>query len=91
VEVGVPFAVREIQPTPNPNAVKFVLDQSITEQPASFFNASQAKDHPIAARLFAISGVNNVLLLGDFVTVGKTPESRWADIRNAVKQVLSSS
>jgi hypothetical protein len=41
--------------------------------------------------LFEIDGVNNVLLLGDFVTIGKLPQARWAQIRSAVKQVLSSS
>lgn len=84
-----PFKVIETQPTPNPNALKFVLDGSISQKPESFFNASAAAGHPIAAKLFEISGVTSVLLLGDFVTVNKLPEAKWSAITPSVKRVLS--
>jgi len=84
-----PFKVLEVQPTPNPNAYKFVLDHPIADQPASFFNAEQGKSHPVAARLFAIDGVTTLLLLGDFVTVNKRPEVPWRAITNKVRDVLS--
>jgi hypothetical protein len=89
-ELSVPFTVREVQPTPNPNATKFVLDRPISEQPVSFFNAASAKDHPVASRLFAIGGVSGVLLLRDFVTVNKAPDAKWSDITSRVKRVLGS-
>ena len=84
-----PFTVSDIQPTPNPNAAKFILDKSISEQPTSFFNAGAAKDHPLARRLFDIPGVSSLLLLGDFITINKSPEAAWADITNRVQQVLA--
>jgi hypothetical protein len=85
-----PFKVIDIQPTPNPNAAKFVLDGQIAPQPTSFFNADQAKDHPLASQLFAIQGVASVLLLGDFVTVNKRPETKWSAITDMVQSVLQS-
>ncbi|MGA2582595.1 MAG: NifU N-terminal domain-containing protein [Tepidisphaeraceae bacterium] len=85
------FAVKEVQQTPNPNAAKFVLDGPITDRPTSFFNAVSAQDHPVASRLFAIKGVSSVLLLGDFVTVNKSPDAVWSEIASKVKQVLASS
>jgi NFU1 iron-sulfur cluster scaffold homolog, mitochondrial len=85
----VPSVVREIQATPNPNAMKYVLDRTISANPASFFNKQQAKEHSLASRLFAIGGVSNVMLLGDFVTIGKEPQARWSDINGRVKQVLA--
>jgi hypothetical protein len=84
-----PFDVREIQPTPNPNAVKFVLDRPINQRPESFFNAQQATGHPIARQFFAIAGVTSVLLLGDFVTINKDASAAWPAIKRRVKQVLS--
>ena len=84
-----PFSVVEVQPTPNPNALKFVLDGEISDQPTSFFNADAATSHPIANRLFAIPGVSSLLLLGDFVTVNKTAEARWPPIREEVRKVLA--
>ena len=84
-----PFVVKEIQPTPNPNAAKFVLDRPVAEQPTSFFDAGAAGDHPIASKLFAIEGVSSLLLLGDFITVNKRPDARWPQISKRVRQVLS--
>lgn len=84
------FRISKIQPTPNPNATKFVLDGQISDQPTSFLNAASAGNHPVASRLFAIPGVNSVLLLGDFVTINKTPEANWSDITSKVEQALAS-
>ena len=83
------FRVLEIQPTPNPNAAKFVLDRAVVEQPTSFFNAGAAKGHALAEQLFSIPGVSSLLLLGDFITVNKTPEARWDEISPRVKAVLA--
>jgi len=85
-----PFKVIDIQPTPNPNAAKFILDAQVAPQPTSFFNAEQAKDHPLASQLFAIPGVTSVLLLGDFVTVNKRPEIKWSALTDKVQQILQS-
>ena len=83
------FKVFEIQSTPNPNAAKFVLDRSVAEQPISFFNAAAAKDHPLAAALFAIEGVSSLLLLGDFITINKSPAADWTDIKRRTRAVLA--
>jgi hypothetical protein len=83
------FKVSEVQPTPNPNAVKFILDRPVVEQPTSFFNAEQAINHPLAKKLFAVPGVTSLLLLGDFVTVNKQPDVPWKDITKAVESVLA--
>jgi hypothetical protein len=84
-----PINVSDIQPTPNPNALKFVLDRSIADQPASFFNAEAARDHPLASKLFAVSGVSSLLLLGDFITVNKTPQAKWPQIKQGVRDALA--
>ena len=85
------FKVSEVQPTPNPNAAKFVLDREVVAQPTSFFNAQQAEGHPLAKKLFAIPGVSSLLLLGDFITVNKRPDVPWKEITDAVEQVLAAS
>lgn len=83
------FTVAEIQPTPNPNALKFILDRSISDEPVSFFDPEAAKEHPLASRLFAVDGVTSLLLLGDFVTVNKKPEASWAAIKTGVRKALA--
>jgi len=84
-----PFRVTEIQPTPNPNAVKFMLDRPISEGSMSFLSVDQAEGHAIAQALFAIPGVESLLLLGDFVTVNKADAAAWPQIKKRVKQLLA--
>ena len=85
-----PFKVTQVQPTPNPNAVKLMLDRVIADRPASFLNAASGKEHPIASKLFAIPGITGLLILGDFITVNKQPEARWTEITKQVEQALAS-
>jgi hypothetical protein len=83
-----PFTVKEIQSTPNPNAAKFLLNRSVAAQPVSFFNAPAAQGHALAQKLFAIPGVCAVLLLDDFVTVNKAPGAKWPALKSKVCRVL---
>ncbi len=85
-----PITVTNTQSTPNPNALKYILDGPISRQPVSFFNAEAAKDHSMARSFFEISGVTSVLLLGDFLTINKAPEARWEMITKGVKRALQS-
>ena len=83
------FKVSEIQPTPNPNALKFVLDRTVADPPISFLSAEAAHDHPLGSKLFAVPGVSSLLLLGDFITVNKLPEADWPAIKRGVREVLA--
>ncbi len=85
-----PFKVTKIQPTPNPNAVKVILDGAISDDSISFLSAEQAQEHPVARRLFAIAGVSSLLFLGDFITVNKNAAAGWPPIKRAVREVLAS-
>ena len=81
--------VIEIQPTPNPNALKFLLDGQLSQHPVSCLNAASAQSNEIAKRLFAVNGITSVLILGDFVTVNKAPDASWTEIKRGVKKILS--
>jgi hypothetical protein len=82
------FNVIEIQPTPNPNAAKFVLDREISERPVSFLSPAEGAGHPLASQLFMINGVTSVLLLGDFVTINKSAGAEWKQIADKAKEIL---
>jgi len=85
------FRVEEIQSTPNPNAIKVILDQPVSTEPTSFLHHSAAGGHPLAMQLFAIPGVSSLLLLDDFITINKSSDACWADITSRVRQVLGES
>jgi hypothetical protein len=76
------------QETPNPNALKCVLPHRLGGGRRSYFRPGDARDDPLAAALFAIPGVANVLIHDDWVTVGKTPDADWKSLRPALERVL---
>jgi len=75
-----------IQPTPNPNALKFVVGGHFAT-PTSFV-AGQPAGHPAAEALLALPGVASVFMSADFVTVSKTPASFWDEITPAARRIL---
>lgn len=83
-----PYTVVEFQETPNPNAIKCVLDRAIAETPRSYFSKEQGSQDPLACSLFALDGVTNVLILGNFVTVSKAPETPWKSLKSAIERTL---
>jgi len=71
----------EVQPTPNVNALKFVVNRRLTEgRSQTFRSAEEAARHPLASELFAIPGVVQVFVLNDFVTVTRDPQVAWEEI-----------
>jgi pyrimidine deaminase RibD-like protein len=75
--------------TPNPNAIKCVLDAPRTGAIISAGSIPEAAGDPHAEALLAIRGVTRVLLHTAFVTVSKEPTADWAPIKRAVKKLLA--
>lgn len=82
------FKVLAFEATPNPNALKVVLDRSPGDAPRSYREADAAKGDALAEALFAIPGVSNVLIHDGWLTVGKTPEAQWKALRPRIERVL---
>jgi hypothetical protein len=78
----------EVQPTPNPNAMKFVLARKVFGRPLSFASAEAAAGHELAEQIFALPGVYNVFMVQDFVTVNKLPGVPWEPLVAAVQAIL---
>ncbi len=84
-----PYTVTQFESTPNPTAVKCLLDRPVCERPRSFLDASAAAGDPIASALFALPGVRNILIGGDWITVNTTPGSDWRKLKPAIRRILS--
>jgi hypothetical protein len=90
-ESAVPYKVVEFQDTPNPNAVKCILDPPVPEGPAirSYQSAQSAAADPLAASLLTLPGVAGVFILQGWVTVSKTPDAPWKAVKSAVRKALA--
>lgn len=83
-----PYSVTQFQPTPNPNALKCILDARLPDPPRSFRSAAEAQADPLGASLFQVKGVAGLLLNGDWMTVSKRPEADWPSVKKGVQDVL---
>ena len=73
--------IAEIEPTPNPNAMKFILKEPLTwGVTRSYDNAGAAADDPLAAALFDIEHVTNVFYVDHWITVTQDGQADWQEL-----------
>lgn len=82
-------AVR-FQPTPNPNAGKFVVGRPVVDddRARSYDTVEDADDAPLARALIALDAVTNVFMVEDFITVTKTPDASWDALMPEVERAI---
>ena len=89
------YNVREFQETPNPAALKCVLDRPVDpigegSAPIRSYRSREAASHdPLATRLFAVPGVANVLIADTWVTIGKADDAAWKSLKPAIVKALA--
>lgn len=76
--------------TPNPNSIKWVLGRTLAEPGVTaHFDSPPTPDvSPLAARLFALDGVEGVFIASNFVTVTKRPDLEWTEIAQPIVDTI---
>jgi Fe-S cluster biogenesis protein NfuA len=73
--------ISDIQETPNPNAVKFILKEPVSHGTSHSFNSAEnAETDPLAKALFAVGDIVSVFYMDKMITVEKTDEADWDGI-----------
>jgi Fe-S cluster biogenesis protein NfuA len=73
--------IADIQETPNPNAVKFILKEPVSHGTSHSFNsAAEAEGNALAKSLFEIGEIVSVFYMDKMITVEKTDEADWDEI-----------
>lgn len=73
--------IADIQETPNPNAVKFILKEPVSWGTShSFKTPESGADDKLARSLFDIGNVVSVFYMDKMITVEKTDEAEWDEI-----------
>ena len=77
--------IADIQATPNPNAVKFILKEPISHGTShSFKSVEDAEKDKIAKSIFDVGDVLSVFYMDKMITVEKTDEADWDEILPAL-------
>jgi Fe-S cluster biogenesis protein NfuA len=73
--------IDNIEETPNPNAVKFILKEPVTAGTTrSFHSADEAAGDPLGRALFEVGEVASVFYMDRMITVEKRDEADWDDL-----------
>lgn len=81
--------VQDVDLTPNPQALKFILNENLLQsETRSFANKEEAASDPLAKIIFEIDGVVSVFYMEKFVTVEKDPATGWGDIQKAFVSLI---
>lgn len=77
--------IADIQETPNPNAVKFILKEPVSHGTSHSFDApDKATGDRLARSLFEIDEVVSVFYMDKMITVEKRDEADWDEILPAL-------
>ncbi|HZH13381.1 MAG TPA: NifU family protein [Archangium sp.] len=80
----------QLEWTPNPSTLKYVVDRRLVSSGAVNITSKQAAEEksPLALKLMNIKGVTAVMVGSNFVTVTKGDEGEWDEMNDAVMATL---
>lgn len=83
--------VVSIVETPNPDALKFFVDQRLTASGVKSFDSPAAgKGDTLAEALFGLGSINSVFYMDRFVTVTKPASQPWDGLAEKVRDAIES-
>ncbi len=73
--------IADIQETPNPNAVKFILKEPVSHGTSHSFKSAEAGERDALAKsIFDVGEVVSVFYMDKMITVEKTDDAEWDEI-----------
>jgi len=77
--------ISDIEETPNPNAVKFILREAVSNGVArQYGSADQAENDSLAKSLFDVGHVVSVFYMDRMITIEKDDEGDWDELLPAL-------
>src|SRR5689334_18607297 len=75
--------------TPNPAAMKFVVNQYLLEEGSvEYLNPESAGNCPLAQELFKFDGVASVFITANFVTINKKKDYDWFELMPIFREFI---
>ena len=78
-----------VQSTPNPNALKFVLNRPVkTEGNATYKKPIECVGNKLAGTLFGLEHVAEVYFFDNYITVTQNGDADWDELEEKVKKII---
>ena len=79
----------DVQQTPNPDTLKFVLDLELVQKGSiEFKNSLEANRYPFVQKIFGLEGVELVFLGSNFISIKKQSSLEWKQLLEKVKDSI---
>ncbi len=79
----------QIQGTPNPNALKFVVNRPVkNEGKAIYKSAEECHTNPLARLLFNVPHVAEVYFFDNYITITQDGEGEWDILEEQIKHIV---
>lgn len=79
-----------VQSTPNPNALKFILDRPVkSEGKAAYKSPEECHTNPLARQLFSVPNISEVYFFENVITVTQDGSGDWDLLVDQIKAVVT--
>ena len=79
----------QTEETPNPNTLKFIPGKKVSEVGPCEFTSQKQTDNKLISDILSIKEVNMVFLGLDFITVKKTNQILWEEIKTKIISLIN--
>ena len=79
----------QTQITPNPNSLKFIPDKKVSNSGSLEITNKDEINNDLVRNIFSINGVTGIFLDEDFLSVNKTENTNWEDVKHIVISLIN--
>ena len=79
----------QTQITPNPNSLKFIPDKKVSNSGSFEITNKDEINNDLVRNIFSINGVTGIFLDEDFLSVNKTENTNWEDVKHIVISLIN--
>lgn len=80
-----------VQSTPNPNALKFVLNRPVkSEGNITYKSSAECQDNPLAKAIFDFNkNISEVYFYDNYITVSQNGNENWCTLEEHIRKILA--
>ena len=79
----------QIEVTPNPNSLKFLPGKTVSNRGSFEITKKEETDSELVRNLLSVNGVTGVFLGSDFLSINKSENIDWEDIKHIVISLIN--
>jgi Fe-S cluster biogenesis protein NfuA len=79
----------QIEVTPNPNSLKFLPGKTVSNNGSFEITKKEETDSELVRNLLSVNGVTGVFLGSDFLSINKSENIDWEDIKHIVISLIN--